>query len=149
MSILGLKKLEYIDSRNLNDYSALPPESRIDIASFIKPGKSFAELPFTPETGEFSDSWVTEGRGSLSSVDFRASVRRRKDDYRALLQSLVGKKCVWRLTLVSGVVYIIGSPEFVPTFSYTDSLSGQSRSEFSISLHNDSRHGLYIDTAGA
>lgn len=42
---LGIKSLEWIDSRNLHDYSQLAPGSVINLANYIKTGCSFTALP--------------------------------------------------------------------------------------------------------
>lgn len=142
---LGIKKIEHIGVEWLDDYSAVAPGSSIDITAYIKVGGSFSPLPFTVETGEFEESWNVDSRGRLSSVSFNASVRRDKETFRRELMNLSGRKSVWLLTLVSGKQYIIGSPEYVPLFTYSDGVSGISRSEFNISLRNDSLHGILLN----
>lgn len=142
---LGIAKIEYIDSRSLNDYSTMPPGSRFAISSFIKSGAAFAQLPFTPETADLEEQLAIGDNGQISEFSLNASLRKDKEQYRGLLQQLLGKKCIWRVTLISGVKYIVGSPEFVPTFSYADGVSGISANEFNISITNDSTHGVFID----
>lgn len=144
---LGIRKIEYIDSTSLHDYSMLPPGSRLDISDFIKSGFGFSELPFTPETANLEEQWIDDNNGKHSQVSFSASIRKGKDSHKSLLQSLVGRKCVWKLTLISGLVYIIGSREYVPKFTYSDGVSGLSSSEFNINIDNESLHGLLVNSA--
>lgn len=139
---LGLRKIEWIDSALLHDYSMVAPGSTIRLSSYIKNGGQLRPLPFTPETANMEETWQDDTDGIYSYLDFNAAIRRNKDEFKDVLQQLTGKKAVWLLTLNSGVQYIIGSPEFVPSFKYSDSISGQSSSEFSIRISNDSLHGL-------
>lgn len=143
---LGIAKFEYIDSRNLNDYGSVPPGSSISMSAFVKQGKSFSELPFTMGTADLSEQWSTGSGGKASDASFSASVRADRMRYRPILQQLVGKKCIFRVTLVSGERCIIGSPLSVPTFSFDENVSGISSSEFSISVKNRSRHGILYDS---
>ena len=129
---LGIRKIEYIDSTSLHDYSMLPPGSRLDISDFIKSGFGFSELPFTPETGNLEEQWIDDDNGKHSQVSFSASIRKGKDSHKSLLQSLV---------------YIIGSREYVPKFTYSDGVSGLSSSEFNINIDNESLHGLLVNSA--
>jgi len=144
---LGIRKIEYIDSSHLYDYSVLPAGSSLNISSYIKSGHSFSELPFTPETGNLDEQWADDDSGQRSNAQFSASIRRNKDAYKSTLQGLVGRKCIWKLTLTSGVEYIIGSPEYIPRFTYSDGVSGQSSSEFTINIENESTHGLLVNSA--
>lgn len=144
---LGIRKLEYIDSAHLHDFSQLPAGSSLKISNFIKAGHSFSQLPFTPETGELDEKWSDDDGGQMSRVSFNAAIRQNKDAYKSTLQALVGRKCIWKLSLTSGVEYIIGSKEYVPKFTYGDGVSGQSSSEFSISIENESLHGLLVNVA--
>lgn len=143
--MLGIRKIEYLDSNNIHDFSMLAPGSSLDVSLFIKDGHSFSQLPFTPETGDLEERWSDDETGKLSSVEFNASIRKDKENYRPILQNLFGKKCIWKLTLISGVEYIIGSKEYVPTFTYADGVSGLSSSEFTIRIENESTHGLFIN----
>ena len=59
----------------------------------------------------------------------------------------MGRKCIWVLTLISGVQYIIGSREFVPKVTYSDGVSGLSSSEFTLRIENESLHGILLNSA--
>lgn len=144
---LGIRKIEYIDSTRLYDYSMLPPGSSLSLASFIHQGYYLSELPFTPETGDLEEHWLDDDGGKHSNVAFNAAIRRNKDSYKSLLQQLVGRKCVWLLTLISGQQYIIGSKEFVPKFTYGEGVSGLSSSEFNVTIELESVHGILINEA--
>lgn len=145
--MLGIRKIEYIDSAHIYDFSMLPAGSSFDVSAFIHQGHSFSELPFTPETAELEENWSDDEAGASSSAIFNASIRKDKEKYRSLLQSLFGRKCIWKLSLISGVEYIIGSKEFIPKFTYTDGVSGLSSSEFTIKIENDSTHGILLNRA--
>ena len=147
MRLLGIKKIEYCDSTNLHDYSQLAPGSTINLASYLKAGCSFSELPFTVETADLSEQWLDDEGGQHSQVSFSASIRKDKEQYRGLLNRLRGRKAIWKITLVEGKVYVIGSKEFVPTFTWSDGVSGLSSSEFTISIENDSTHGILLHSA--
>ena len=71
-------------------------------------------------------------------------IRADKDTYRNTLQGLTGKKAIFQLELISGVKYIIGSKEFVPTFTFTDGISGISSSGFTIKIECKSLHGVFL-----
>lgn len=145
--MLGIRKIEYIDSAHIHDFSMLNPGSAFDVSSFIHQDHSFAELPFTPETADLEENWSDDEGGAYSSAIFNASIRKNKEQYRSLLQNLLGRKCIWKLTLISGVEYIIGSKEFLPKFTYSDGVSGLSSSEFTIRIENDSTHGILLNRA--
>ncbi len=145
--LLGIRKIEYIDSAYVHDYSQVIPGSSINLASYLEAGHSLSQLPFTPETGDLQEQWSDDDAGKLSQAIFSASIRRDKDSYRSVLQSLMGRKCIWVVTLISGVQYIIGSKEYIPKFTYSDGVSGLSSSEFSIRIENDSLHGILLNSA--
>ncbi len=147
MRLLGIRKIEYCDSSNLYDYSQLAPGCTVNLDSYLKDGCSFSELPFTPETGDLSEQWLDDDGGQHSRVSFSASIRRDKELYRRLLNRLRGRKAVWKITLVEGKVYVLGSKEFVPKFTWSDGVSGLSSSEFTISIENESVHGILLHSA--
>lgn len=142
---LGIRKLEYIDSARIYDYSTLPPGSSLDVSDFIHTGYAFTDLPFTPETGDLEETWLDDDGGQHSKVTFNGAIRRNKDTYKSILQRLVGRKCVWKLTLISGKEYIIGSKEYVPKFTYGEGVSGLSSSEFNVTIELESVHGLLVN----
>jgi hypothetical protein len=142
---LGIRKIEYIDTSRLYDYSTLAPGSTLDVRNFIQSGYHFTELPFTPETGDLEEHWQDDDGGQFSKISFNAAIRRNKSSYKSTLQQLVGRKCVWKLTLISGLEYLLGSKEFVPKFTYGEGVSGLSSSEFNISIDVESIHGLLIN----
>lgn len=144
MRLLGIKKIEWIDSKNLHDYSQLAPGSTLNLSNYIKTGCSFSELPFTVETGDLSERWQEDEGGQHSLASFSASIRKDKEMYRLLLNQLRGRKCVWKITLVEGKVYVLGSKEYVPKMTWSDGVSGLSSSEFTISIENDSTHGILL-----
>lgn len=142
---LGIAKLEYIDSRSVRDFGAVPPGSSIHLADFIETGASFAALPFTFNTADLEEQWPASSTGIMSEVAFSVSLRAEREKYRSLLQQLNGRKCIFRVTRVSGEKYIIGSRTYIPTFSYSEHMSGISSSEYAISIRNQSKHGILYD----
>lgn len=142
---LGIAKIEYIDSRSMRDYGAVAPGASIDTGDFILPGESFTELPFTFNTADLEEGWPASKAGKVSEVTFSAAIRAEREKYRPVLQALAGRKCIFRITRVSGERYVVGSRQAVPTFSYTEKLSGISSSEFAISITNSSKHGILFD----
>ena len=73
-----------------------------------------------------------------------AAVRANKEEYRPVLQKLAGKKAVFEVELISGVKYVVGSREFIPTFTYSDGISGISSNGFTFQIKNQSLHGALI-----
>lgn len=143
---LGIKRIEHIDSLDIYDYSQVRPNGSLDLSAYIREGCSLEELPFTPETAQLQERWTRDSGGKLSKFTFNAAIRADRESFRDTLQKLVGRKHIWRITLVSGKVYVVGSREFVPAFSFDDGVSGISSSEFNISIENDSVHGVLFDT---
>jgi hypothetical protein len=145
--ILGIRKIEYIDSAYVHDYSQVIPGSTINLASYMVAGHTLTQLPFTPETGDLQEQWTDDDGGKVSKAVFSASIRKDKEIYRSKLQGLMGRKCIFLLTLISGVQYIIGSKEFVPKVTYSDGVSGLSSSEFTLRIENESLHGILLNSA--
>lgn len=141
---LGIKSVEYIQVESVDDYSFLPPGSKFSFSSFIK--EDLKELPFVPDTGNFSESWKSGADGKYSEFTFSATIRRDKEEYRSILQSLTGKRHIFQITLISGVKCVIGSRESVPTFGWSDVVSGTSSNEFTIEISNNSLHGVLINS---
>ena len=139
---LGIRNLKYALSSNVADYSMMPPGSSINLSSFVT--GNLVDLPFTPESAEFSESWKYDENGKYSDVNITIPIRSGKDSYRNTLQALTGKKAIFQLELISGVKYIIGSTEFLPTLTVTDGVSGISSSGFSINIKCKSLHGVLL-----
>lgn len=140
---LGIRSLSYVAGTKVSDFSMLPPGSRIKFSDFLS--GDLVALPFTPETADFSEQWNYDENGEYSEVQFTASVRADKENYRDILRHLSGKNHIYRVELISGVKYIIGSREFMPTFSYSDRVSGNSSNGFTIMISCRSLHGCLID----
>ena len=137
---LGIRNIEYIPAQNVRDYSSLPAGSSVNFSDFLL--SDLKKLPFTPETGDFLENWLDDENGKYSDFTFSASVRRNKEEYRDLLQILLRKRHIFKITLVSGISYIVGSQEYRPKFSYADKVSGISSSEFSFTISLKSLHGV-------
>lgn len=120
----------------------MPPGSSINLAAFMT--GNLSDLPFTPESADFTEKWSYDENGKYSDVSITIPIRADKDAYRNILQGLTGKKAIFQLELISGVKYVIGSKEFVPTFTFTDGISGISSSGFTIKIDCKSLHGVFL-----
>lgn len=139
---LGIRKLEYALTSQIGDFSMMPPGSSINLSAFLT--GNLSALPFTPESADFKENWSYDENGKYSDVSITIPIRADKDTYRNTLQGLTGKKAIFQLELISGVKYIIGSKEFVPTFTFTDGISGISSSGFTIKIECKSLHGVFL-----
>lgn len=139
---LGIRNLKYALTSQVSDFSMMPPGSSINLAAFMT--GNLADLPFTPESADFTEKWSYDENGKYSDVSITIPIRADKDAYRNILQGLTGKKAIFQLELISGVKYVIGSKEFVPTFTFTDGISGISSSGFTIKIDCKSLHGVFL-----
>ena len=139
---LGIRKIRYIPVTQVGDYSALPAGASINFPAFLD--GPLRDLPFTPETADFTENWRYDDNGRYSEVVVSAAVRANKEDYRPVLQQLAGRKAVFEVELISGVKYVVGSREFIPTFTYSDGISGISSNGFTFQIKNQSLHGALI-----
>lgn len=139
---LGIRNLKYALTSQVSDFSMMPPGSTINIAAFLT--GELSALPFTPESADFTEKWSYDENGKYSDVSITIPIRADKDAYRNILQGLTGKKAIFQLELISGVKYVIGSREFVPTFTFTDGISGISSSGFTIKIDCKSLHGVFL-----
>ena len=139
---LGIRKIRYVPASQVQDYSQLPAGSTFDFAAFRN--AALQELPFTMDTADFSENWRYDDNGRYSEVVVSAAVRADKETYRPVLQQLTGKKAIFEVELVSGIKYVVGSWEFLPTFTYSDGISGISSNGFSIRIENRSLHGALL-----
>ncbi len=137
---IGIRKIQYIHRSKVSDFSQFPRGSRINLSEFIS--DSLSDLPFTPEIAEYSESWVDDDNGKCSEVELTAIIRADKEEHRNTLQALLGSQHIFILTLISGIKYIIGTSQEIPTFIWTDKISGISNSEFAIKITNKSLHGV-------
>ena len=139
---LGIRNLKYALTSQVSDFSMMPPGSSINLAAFMT--DNLSDLPFTPESADFTEKWSYDENGKYSDVSITIPIRADKDAYRNILQGLTGKKAIFQLELISGVKYVIGSKEFVPTFTFTDGISGISSSGFTIKIDCKSLHGVFL-----
>jgi hypothetical protein len=139
---LGIRNLKYALTSQVSDFSMMPPGSSINLAAFMT--GNLSDLPFTPESADFTEKWSYDENGKYSDVSITIPIRADKDAYRNILQGLTGKKAIFQLELISGVKYVIGSKEFVPTFTFTDGISGISSSGFTIKIDCKSLHGVFL-----
>lgn len=139
---LGVRNIKWIPASDVEDFSTLPPGASFNLAAFLK--ADLKELPFTPESADISESWRYDDNGKYSEFSFAASIRADREKYRSTLQLLTGKKAIFVIELISGVKYVVGSREYVPTFTFSDGISGISTSGFSINITNKSLHGVLL-----
>mgnify|MGYP006916082846 CR=1 FL=1 len=141
---LGIRKIRHILASRVGDYSQLPAGSSFNFAAFLS--SALEELPFTPESADFQESWKYDENGKYSEMTLTAAIRADKETYRPVLQQLQGKRFIFEVELISGVKYVIGSKEFLPTFTYSDAISGISSNGFTINISLQSLHGVLLDS---
>lgn len=139
---LGIRKIRYIHASQVDDFSQLPAGATFDFAAFRN--GALQELPFTMDTADFTENWRYDDNGRYSEVTASAAVRADKELYRPVLQQLAGRKYIFEVELISGVKYVIGSREFLPTFTYSDGISGISTNGFTFQIQNKSLHGALL-----
>lgn len=138
---IGIRSIKYIAAHRVIDYSYLPAAARMNFNACIMEG-SLKDLPFTPETADVSEMWEEDDRGRYSIYSLKASVRGRKEEHRSTINQLVGMNHIFLVELLDGTKTVVGSRQFLPTFKATDSLSGNSKSEFNIQIDLRSLHGV-------
>lgn len=139
---LGIKKIQYIHQSKVKDFGSLPTGSQIKLENFLS--DSLSDLPFTPEIADFLEDWGIDDNGRSSSVEITAVVRANKDEHRHTLNKLLGRQHIFVVTLLSGLRYVVGSPSSIPSFTWTDKISGISSSEFAFKITNRSIHGILL-----
>ena len=137
---LGIRSISYVGIDNVKDFSMLPPGTTFELNSFLT--ANMKKLPFVPESAQLDEKWTYDDNGRYSDVSFSAPIRANKDEYRSILQFLTGKRCIFQIELNSGKKYVIGSKQFIPTFTFTDTVSGNSSSGFIIKIACKSLHGV-------
>lgn len=137
---LGIRSIRYVPITSCADFGILPPGSAINPGSVFS--NDLVTLPFTPETADLREEWRFDGGGRRSSVTFAGEIRAQKEQHRATLNALTGRRCIFLVDTIDGQTYIIGSPSFPPTFTWSDSVSGISKSAFAIKIACDSLHGV-------
>lgn len=136
---LGIRSIHHVPVAGCTDYSVLAPGSKINLASFTQ--ATPAKLPFTPETADLREDWRYDAGGRSSLVTFAAEIRADREQYRSALNSLTGRSHLFVVETIDGAKYIIGSPRFPATFTWSDSVSGISKSAFAIKIECKSLHG--------
>lgn len=139
---LGVKKIEFIGVDHVSDYSYMPAGSQINLTSCIVSG-ALQELEFTQETANLEENWTDDDKGRRSAVKVTGCIRINKEQWFQKVRMMIGKKCIWKIQLVNGQKYVLGSKAYVPNFSFDDSVSGISSSEIGFSIALTSTHGLF------
>ncbi len=139
---LGIKAMRYFPAASCMDYSCLPAGSTINLSSILNGTPKL--LPFTPETADLLENWGYDNGGRSSNGQFSAEIRANKEDYRDVLQALTGRQFIFEVETTDGKKYIIGSPGYPPTFTWSDRVSGISKSAFSINISCRSLHGFFF-----
>ena len=137
---VGIRKIRYIAAESVSDYSFLPPGSQLDLSAYLS--GPLQELPVTPESADLSEDWKYDNNGKYSEATFTAPIRADREKSRTTLQQLQGKKYIFEIERIDGVKCILGSREYLPTFTYVDNLSGISSSAFTIKIALKSLHGI-------
>jgi hypothetical protein len=140
---LGIKKIEFIQAALCKDWSYMPRSGQIKLSNFIS--DSLQELPFTMDTGVFEEKWEKTSAGIRSVVNISGSIRQNRYESSAKMMDLLRGNYVFVITTNEGIKYIIGSIISPIKFSYTDSVSNISMSEYSFNAECETLHGALID----
>jgi len=138
----GVKLIQYIHASQVEDYGNLPAGSTVNLASVLN--GNLQTLPFTQDSADINEQWHYDNNGRYSDFSLSAALRTDKESHRKTLQALAGKKYIFVVTLVSGTRYLIGSREYLPTFTYSDGISGISSNGFSFKISLKSLHGVLL-----
>lgn len=136
---LGIRTISYIPVEGCADFGQLPPGTKFDLSSFLSSPPSV--LPFTPATVDLTEQWSYDAGGRRSDISLAADIRANREEYRPVLQQLTGRRHLFLVETIDGQKYIIGSPSFPATFTWSDSVSGISRLAFGIRIECRSLHG--------
>lgn len=137
---LGIKAMRYFPAAGCMNFGYLPAGSTVDLATVLD--GSPQQLPFTPETADLAEEWTYDTGGRSSLAQFSAEIRANREQYRDVLQLLTGRRFLFEVETIDGKRYIIGSPGYPPTFTWSDRVSGISKSAFSINISCRSLHGV-------
>lgn len=140
---LGIRKIRYVHVANVRDFSFLSRGSKFDFRAYLSADPT--ELPFTVETAILKEQHIYDDNGHYSNIDFSASIRAEKEVSRQQMQELTGRNHIFEVETVAGTRYVIGSKEFLPSFEFEDSLSGNSKNEFIIHISCKSLHGALFN----
>ena len=144
--MLGIRSITSIPAGKIRNISCLPPHSSVQLTQIgdnLTVG-DLRTLNFTPEEADFSENWTSDGNGRLSTINISGQIRADKEDSRAYLQQHLGRGFIYLVELISGVKYLVGSREFRPTLTFSDSVSGISSNKFSFKITLKSTHGSFL-----
>lgn len=136
---LGIRSIKSVPVAGCADFGMLPAGSNFTLASYTQ--ETPTTLPFTPETADLREEWRYDGGGRASSITFAAEIRADRETHRATLTQLTGRRHFYIVETIDGKKYVIGSPRFPATFTWSDSVSGISKSAFAIRIECRSLHG--------
>lgn len=128
----GIRTIEYAPASSFDDFSQLPAGCPISLSDYLT--GSLSTLPFTQDSANISEKWNYDERGRSCDFTLTAALRVDKDSWRPVLRKMTGRKCLFVVTLVSGERYVIGSPQFLPTFTFEDGISGISSDGFTFQI---------------
>lgn len=140
---LGIRKIQYVPLSRLSDYSFLPAGGKINFSDYISGDP--ADLPFINEIAEYNEDWKDDLNGRYSVFSFSGTVRKKKEEIRPIFNKLLLTENVFIITFIDGRKAVIGSLEFIPKFTYSESVSGISKDDLKFSIELESLHGVLWD----
>lgn len=135
----GIRSIEYAAASAFGDFSALPAGASVRLADYLT--SPLTNLPFTQDSVNISEKWNYDENGRSCDFTLTAALRVDKASWRPTLRKLTGKKYIFVLTLVTGERFIIGSPQFLPVFTFEDGISGISSDGFTFQISHQSLQG--------
>ncbi len=144
--MLGIRKIISIPIGKVSDLSYLPPHSRVSLYSLSREltVADLQELGFLPEEADYSEIWSHDSNGRASTISISGQIRADKEKYREFLLAHLGRKHIYMVELIGGTKYIVGSRQFPPTLTFSDSVSGISKNKFSFKIELKSTHGAFL-----
>ncbi|MBO6168511.1 MAG: hypothetical protein J6O51_00915 [Bacteroidales bacterium] len=135
----GVRSIQYAAASSFADFSQLPAGCSIRLSDFLT--GSLQNLPFTQDSAHVSEKWSYDENGRSCDFSLTAALRADKDSWRPVLRKMTGKKCIFVITLINGESYVIGSRQYLPTFTFEDGISGVSSDGFTFLISHQSLQG--------
>lgn len=144
--MLGIRKIISIPIGKIADISYLRPHSKVSLSSLGSEltVADLQELSFMPEEADFSESWSHDTNGRYSTISISGQIRSDKESSRDYLLAHLGRNHIWLVELIDGVKYIVGSRQFRPTLTFSDTVIGISSNRFSFKITLKSTHGSFL-----
>lgn len=142
---IGIKKIEYISTSKIKNWSYLGRNARTKIQNLLEGTPS--ELTFTQGTASLEEEWLDDPGGMYSQVAANGTIRASAKEMAPILSSGITGKNIYRITTMEDEKLIVGSLDFVPKFTFKRIVDGLTTSEYQFSISCRSPHGLITDTS--